>query len=107
VIAERVLAHLAELRQEMIGSPMIVLSVLAALAVCVLVAVAGSRWAALALVPLAGTWALVNQPLEGRLLLALSWNHGVTTADLLSVAALMVAAWRLLPPVLTWLAPPR
>jgi hypothetical protein len=96
--------HLAQLRDEMSYSPTIMLAVLASLLFCLGAAVVGSRLAALALVPLAGAWLLSNQLVEGRTLLALSYRHGVTTADLLSVVALLVAAWRLLPPVLRFLS---
>jgi hypothetical protein len=51
-------------------------------------------------------WVRINKPVEGRTLLELTSNHGVTTADLLSLVALAMAvviawpSWR--PP-----APPR
>jgi hypothetical protein len=95
--------HLAALRDVMSTSPLIVLGVLAGLMICTVAAVAGSRWAAAALIPLAGAWLLSNQLVEGTTLLVLSWNHGVTTADLVSLAALLVAAWRLLPPIASFL----
>lgn len=46
--------------------------------------------AALVLGALALIWLPVNSPVEGRTLFVLSWNHGVTEADLLTVLAL---AW--------------
>jgi hypothetical protein len=36
-------------------------------------------------------WILVNQPVEGPVLVVLSANHGITVADLLSIAFLMIA----------------
>jgi hypothetical protein len=36
-------------------------------------------------------WILVNQPVEGPVLLTLSAHHGITVADLLSIALLMIA----------------
>lgn len=100
--------RLAELRDVMSTSPVVVLGVLAALALCMVAAVAGSRWAAAALIPLAGAWLMSNQLVEGDTLLVLSWHHGVTMADLVSVAALVVAGWRLIPPVAAFLfAAPR
>lgn len=41
-------------------------------------------------------WVRINGPVEGRTLLVLSRNHGVTVADMLSVVALLMAA------VLAW-----
>lgn len=41
-------------------------------------------------------WLRVNKPVEGRTLIELSSRHGITTADLLSLAALLLAvlvAW--------------
>ena len=37
-------------------------------------------------------WVRINGPVEGRTLLVLSRNHGVTSADMLSVLALAGAA---------------
>lgn len=45
------------------------------------------------LVGLALLWLPLNQPVEGPKLLVLSETHAVTTADLLSVALVLVAAW--------------
>jgi hypothetical protein len=98
-----VIDHLAALRDVMSASPLVVLGVLAGLMVFTVAAVVGSRWAAAALIPLSGAWLLSNQLVEGDTLLSLSWNHGVTTADLVSFAALLVAAWRLLPPIAAFL----
>ncbi|WP_439031889.1 hypothetical protein [Gordonia terrae] len=42
-------------------------------------------------------WALWNQPIEGRVLVSFSIEHGITESDLLSVAAVVIAAitvWR-------------
>lgn len=51
------------------------------------------RVVALVLVGLALLWLPLNQPIEGPQLYRLSENHAVTTADLLSVALVLVAAW--------------
>ncbi|GLZ51813.1 hypothetical protein [Actinomycetospora sp. NBRC 106378] len=51
------------------------------------------RITALVLVGLAILWLPLNQPVEGPQLLRLSETHAVTTADLLSVALVLVAAW--------------
>jgi len=48
------------------------------------------------LVVAAMIWVRINKPVEGRTLLELTQNHGVTTADLLSVVALAMAV------VLAW-----
>ena len=48
------------------------------------------------LVVLAVIWVLVNGPVEGPVLLVFSRTHGLTVADLPSLAALVVAA------VLAW-----
>ena len=48
------------------------------------------------LVVAAVIWVRINHPVEGRTLLVLADNHGITTADLLSVIALAMAvviAW--------------
>lgn len=91
--------YLAEVRERMSYSPTIMLAVLGCLVVALVLAIGGSRWAAAALVPLAGAWLMANQLVEGPTLLVLSWNHGITAADVLSMAALMVAFWRLWPPI--------
>jgi hypothetical protein len=49
------------------------------------------RWLAVALVAAAVIWILINQPVEGPVLLTLSATHGITVADLLSIAFLMIA----------------
>ncbi len=49
------------------------------------------RWVAVGLVALAVVWVLVNGPVEGPVLLVLTQSHGVTLADLGSLAALAVA----------------
>ena len=51
------------------------------------------RWLAVGLAAAAGVWVLVNGPVEGRVLLVLSPEHGVTVADLPALAALIVAGW--------------
>lgn len=49
------------------------------------------------LVVLAVVWVFVNSPVEGPTLLVLSPTHGITAADLLSVAAVLVAVGLVLP----------
>jgi len=51
------------------------------------------RWLAVGLAAAAGVWVLANGPVEGRVLLVLSPEHGVTVADLPALAALIVAGW--------------
>ncbi|GAA4856336.1 hypothetical protein GCM10023201_58410 [Actinomycetospora corticicola] len=51
------------------------------------------RITALVLVGLAIVWLPLNQPVEGPKLLVLSETHAITTADLLSVALVLVAVW--------------
>ncbi|ORJ98559.1 hypothetical protein [Prescottella equi] len=52
-----------------------------------------SRPAALRLAALAVAWAFGNGPLEGNVLWTLNRGHGLTVSDLLSAAAMVVAAW--------------
>ena len=47
---------------------------------------------AILLVIAAVIWVRINGPVEGRTLLVLSQNHGITVADMLSVVALAMAA---------------
>ncbi|WP_345713271.1 hypothetical protein [Kineococcus glutinatus] len=66
-----------------------------------LVACAGAllrpRWDVAVLAGLlAAVWTRVNQPVEGRVLVSFSATRGFTEADLLSVAALLVAGTALL-----------
>jgi hypothetical protein len=51
---------------------------------------------AAALVVGAVIWVLVNGPVEGRVLFVIDRDHGITVADLLSVAAVLVAGQLLL-----------
>ncbi len=51
----------------------------------------GRRVLAAVLVVLAVAWVLVNGPVEGRVLVVFSPAHGLTVADLASVAALLIA----------------
>lgn len=52
------------------------------------------RPGALVLAGLAVLWTLVSTPMEGPVLLFLTWQHGVTGADLASVAAFTIAVYR-------------
>jgi len=89
------MSALSELRADLAGSPLVVLGVLAGIGFAAVLTVGGSRLAAVALVGLAAVWPVVNARLEGPTLIALSWNHGISAADLLSAAAVLLAAWRL------------
>ena len=51
------------------------------------------RVTALVLVVFGGVWLLVNSPVEGPVLVRLTPGHGLTTADLLSVLAFLIAGW--------------
>lgn len=86
---------LSEIRGELSSSPLVVIGVLAAIGLLGVLTAAGSRVAAVLLIPMAVLWTVVNGRLEGPTLLAVSWNHGVSAADLISIAALLMAAWRL------------
>lgn len=52
----------------------------------------GSRWLAVGLVGAAVIWILVNGPVEGPVLLILTPSHGITVADLPSLALIIIAA---------------
>jgi uncharacterized membrane protein len=87
----------------LLDAPVVIPLTLLAVAVCAL----GALWrprvdAALVLGLLAAIWSRVNQPVEGRILHSWTLDRGFTEADLLSVAAVLVAvltlgrcAWRL------------
>jgi hypothetical protein len=60
--------------------------------------VPGTRSAALLTIGFAVLWVLVDKHLEGHVLVVLSDQHGVTASDLASVAAVLVAGWRLFRP---------
>jgi hypothetical protein len=50
------------------------------------------RWLAVGLAGAAVIWILVNRPVEGPVLLTLTHSHGITVADLPSLALIIVAA---------------
>jgi len=77
------------------AAPGLALLLLALLVATAVLAVRGNRLAALGLVPLSLAWLLLNGPFEGPTLVTLSWSHGITAADLLAVAGLAIAGWRL------------
>jgi hypothetical protein len=56
----------------------------------------GRHVVAAVLVVLAVVWVLVNGPVEGRVLWIITPTHGLTVADLASLAAVLVAV------VLVW-----
>jgi hypothetical protein len=77
--------------------------VLAALVLAALVLTAGisgsyGRRGAAALAVLSVLWLLVNNPMEGPVLLVITPGHGVTGGDLAGLAGLAIAAWRVLAP---------
>ncbi|GAB3452851.1 hypothetical protein AB1207_23430 [Kineococcus endophyticus] len=87
----------------LLDAPVVIPLTLLAVGVCGL----GALWrprvdVALVLGLLAAIWSRVNQPVEGRVLHSWTLDRGFTEADLLSVAAVLVAlltlgrcAWRL------------
>ncbi|WP_432546929.1 hypothetical protein [Kineococcus sp. SYSU DK004] len=88
--------------------PVVVPLVLLALAVCAVGALARPRWdGGLLLGLLAAVWTRVNGPVEGRVLHTWSPGRGFTEADLLAVAALVLAAVTLLRCLLRVLRPAR
>jgi hypothetical protein len=48
-------------------------------------------WLAVGLIAAAVVWVLINGPVEGPVLLVLTPSHGITVADLPSMAALVIA----------------
>lgn len=97
VLLEPFVWPVQRLRREVYAEPGLALLLLLALIICALRAIRGDRLAAVALVPLSLAWVLFNGPLEGPTLLTLSWSHGITASDLVSVAGLLIASWRLAP----------
>ncbi len=72
---------------------------LAPVVLALLVLVAGTsdrtgRPGAVLLAVLAVVWTKVSTPMEGPLLLFLTWEHGITGADLASAVALVIAVYR-------------
>lgn len=101
ILLEPLVGAVQQVRDVVAGEPMLAVLLLAVLLGCALLAVSGDRLAALALVPLSLAWlVVVSGPFEGPTLFVLSWSHGVTASDLISVAGLAVAAWRLAPVLL-------
>jgi hypothetical protein len=82
------------------AAPGLVLLLLTVLVVCAVLAIRGNRLAALALIPLSLAWLVFNTPFEGPTLIVLSWSHGLTVSDLIAVAGLGIAGWRLTEAVL-------
>ena len=73
----------------------------AGLTLALLVLVAGTgdrtgRTGAVVLALVSVLWLLVNQPMEGPVLLVVSPGHGLTAADLAGLLGLGLAAWRLI-----------
>jgi hypothetical protein len=82
-------------REQLSGSVVVVVFVLVGLISTTLAALRGHRGAALLSVPFALAWLLVNRVVEGPVLIPFTNRHGITLSDLLAVAALCVAGWRL------------
>jgi uncharacterized membrane protein len=83
--------------QTLIEAPVVIPVTLVAVAVCALGALVRPRVdVALVLGLLAAIWTRVNTPVEGRVLHSWTADRGFTEADLLSVAALLVAGVTLL-----------
>ena len=80
---------LSVLRADLTSSRLVVVAVLVCLLASMVGAWNGRRLAMAAVVPLALGWLVVNGPVEGPTLLPLTYNHGLTLADLLSGAALV------------------
>jgi hypothetical protein len=55
------------------------------------------KWLAVGLVGAAVVWIFVNKSVEGPVLLALGPHHGITVADLVSIALLIIAGLLVLP----------
>jgi hypothetical protein len=73
--------------------------VLGPLSLVVLVVLAGvsaetGRAGAVALVAASVAWLLCNGRMEGPVLLRVTWQHGLTGADLAGLAGLALGAWR-------------
>ena len=73
---------------------MVAAVVLASLVLAAGVSDRTGRPGAVVLASFAVLWALVNSPMEGPLLLFITHEHGLTGADLATIAALGVAAYR-------------
>lgn len=67
--------------------------VLAALVVAAALAPLLGRPGAVLLAAVSVLWLLVNGPLEGEVLVSFNDDHGLTSADLATVAGLGVAVW--------------
>jgi hypothetical protein len=85
------------LRGRFADEPSLAAVLLLALLFCAARTLRGDRLAALLLIPMSFAWLLFNGPLEGPTLIALSWSHGITASDLISVTGLLLAFWRLAP----------
>lgn len=99
-VKDRITWPVQRLRHLASQTPGLPLLLLAALIFFAIRTVRGDRWSAAALVPLSIAWLLFNGPIEGPVLVVISYSHGVTVSDLFSVLCLGLAAWRLLPVVL-------
>lgn len=76
---------------------------IAACTLAALVLLAGTsdrtgRIGASALAAVSVLWLLVNDPMEGRVMVFMTSDHGLTAADLAGFAGLGIALWRLVAP---------
>jgi hypothetical protein len=72
----------------------LVIVVLLGCMACAIVIGRRQRLGPVMLVLLSGLWLLVNKDFEGPVLLTVARDHGLTTADLLGLAGLILAAWQ-------------
>jgi biotin transporter BioY len=90
--AARLPIYSRKVLQTLLDAPVVIPVTLLALAVCTLGALVRPRIdVAFVLALLAAIWTRVNQPVEGAILHSWTSDHGFTEADLVSVAALLVA----------------
>lgn len=68
---------------------------LAALVVAAWWSPRAGRAGAVTLAAVSVLWLLVNDPMEGPVLLTVAEDHGLTAADLAGLAGLLIAAWEL------------
>ena len=84
----------------MLARPSVAGATLVLFVVTASLAVYFGRVGAVLLAGVSLSWLMVNAPMEGRTLFVLSYTHGVTEADLASIAGFAMA-------VVVWFIPPR
>jgi hypothetical protein len=72
----------------------LVIAVLLGAMACAIVIGRRQRLGTVLLALLSVLWLLVNKDFEGPVLLTVVEDHGLTTADLLGLAGLILAAWQ-------------